>query len=156
MAGFWLHSVPILFVALCLFGVIAALFGPIKYGILPDHLQRAELPAGNALVEGATFLAILLGTIAGGLAAKAAAIRRSFGAMIMVLRAAVLGLEPAHPAHRRRARPTCAIDPNILRSTGDAAAATSGPTPRLWRGALIVSAGSGSSARWCCRCCRRW
>ncbi len=70
VAGFSLHSVPVLFVALFLFGVIAALFGPMKYGILPDHLARAELPAANALVEGATFLAILLGTIFGGLATK--------------------------------------------------------------------------------------
>jgi acyl-[acyl-carrier-protein]-phospholipid O-acyltransferase / long-chain-fatty-acid--[acyl-carrier-protein] ligase len=70
VAGFAMHSVPTLFVALFLFGVIGALFGPIKYGILPDHLQRAELPAANALVEGATFMAILLGTIFGGLAAK--------------------------------------------------------------------------------------
>src|ERR1700741_3088896 len=68
--GFAFHSVSILFVALFLFGVIGALFGPIKYGILPDHLKREELPAANALVEGATFLAILLGTISGGLAAK--------------------------------------------------------------------------------------
>ena len=75
--GFWIHSLGyvsssifILFVALFLFGVIGSLFGPIKYGILPDHLARSELPAGNALVEGATFLAILLGTIVGGLAAK--------------------------------------------------------------------------------------
>ena len=50
--------------------MIASLFGPIKYGILPDHLARRSLPAGNALVEGATFMAILLGTIVGGLAAK--------------------------------------------------------------------------------------
>src|SRR5919199_3349183 len=66
--GFAFHAVPVLFAALFLFGVIAALFGPIKYGILPDHLKREELPAGNALVEGATFLAILLGTIAAGAA----------------------------------------------------------------------------------------
>src|SRR3974390_3418420 len=66
--GFALHSVPVLFVVLFLFGVIAALFGPIKYGILPDHLARSELPAGNALVEGATFIAILLGTLVGGIA----------------------------------------------------------------------------------------
>src|ERR1700745_1760750 len=70
VAGFWLHSVPLLFFALFLFGVIAALFGPIKYGILPDHLARSELPAGNALVQGATFIAILLGPIVGGMAAK--------------------------------------------------------------------------------------
>jgi acyl-[acyl-carrier-protein]-phospholipid O-acyltransferase/long-chain-fatty-acid--[acyl-carrier-protein] ligase len=70
VAGFQLQSLPLLFVALFLFGLIGALFGPIKYGILPDHLKREELPAGNALVEGATFLAILGGTIAGGLAMK--------------------------------------------------------------------------------------
>src|SRR3974390_3086893 len=68
VAGFWVHSIPLLFVALFLFGVIEALFGPIKYGILPDHLARSELPAGNALVEGATFIAILLGTLVGGIA----------------------------------------------------------------------------------------
>src|SRR6476469_8682887 len=68
--GFALHSVLIMFIALFLFGVIGSLFGPIKYGILPDHLQRSELPAANALVEGATFIAILLGTIVGGLATR--------------------------------------------------------------------------------------
>src|SRR6478752_545410 len=68
--GFATHSVFIMFIALFLFGVIGSLFGPIKYGILPDHLQRSELPAANALVEGATFIAILLGLIVGGLAAK--------------------------------------------------------------------------------------
>ena len=66
-AGFFLHSVPLLFVALALFGIVAALFGPVKYGILPDQLSTAELATGNALVEGATFMAILIGTIAGGL-----------------------------------------------------------------------------------------
>ena len=38
-----------------------------KYAILPDQLSVAELATGNALVEGATFMAILIGTIAGGL-----------------------------------------------------------------------------------------
>src|SRR5262245_59923887 len=66
--GFFWHSVPILFVALGLFGVIAGLFAPLKYGLLPEKLETAELSAGNALVEGATFLAILIGTIAGGIA----------------------------------------------------------------------------------------
>src|SRR5262245_2348154 len=69
MAGFALQSVPILFVALLLFGALAALFTPMKYGILPDHLAREELPAGNALIEAATFMAILFGTIAGGVSA---------------------------------------------------------------------------------------
>jgi acyl-[acyl-carrier-protein]-phospholipid O-acyltransferase / long-chain-fatty-acid--[acyl-carrier-protein] ligase len=70
--GFFLHSVTILFVTLALFGIVAALFGPVKYGILPEKLTTAELPAGNAMVEGATFLAILIGTITGGIAVKSA------------------------------------------------------------------------------------
>ncbi len=68
--GFVMHSVPLLFVALGLYGVIAALFGPIKYGILPALLEPRELPAGNAFVESATFAAILIGTIGGGMAAS--------------------------------------------------------------------------------------
>jgi len=67
-AGFVSLNVEVLFAALFGFGCMAALFGPLKYGILPDHLETRELPAANALVEGATFLAILTGTIAGGLA----------------------------------------------------------------------------------------
>ena len=47
-------------------GVHSTFFGPLKYGILPDHLAEQELVAGNALIEAGTFLAILLGTIAGG------------------------------------------------------------------------------------------
>jgi acyl-[acyl-carrier-protein]-phospholipid O-acyltransferase/long-chain-fatty-acid--[acyl-carrier-protein] ligase len=68
--GFLLGSLAILFAALVLFGVIVALFGPVKYGILPHLLAPAELPLGNALMEGANFIAILLGTIAGGLIVK--------------------------------------------------------------------------------------
>ena len=79
-----MHSVPILFVALFGFGVIGSLFGPIKYGILPDLLQRSELPTANALVEGATFLAILLGTIVGGLAAKDGGDPASFAGLMLV------------------------------------------------------------------------
>src|SRR5215218_9907901 len=66
-AGFYMHSIPLLFVALALFGIIAALFGPVKYAVLPDQLSVSELASGNALVEGATFMAILIGTIAGGM-----------------------------------------------------------------------------------------
>src|ERR1700751_3238318 len=69
VVGFAIHSIALLFLAVFLYGVIAAMFGPIKYGILPDHLKREELAAGNALVEGGTFIAILLGTIVAGFAA---------------------------------------------------------------------------------------
>ncbi len=52
---------------LFLMGTQSAFFGPVKYSILPVHLRENELIGGNALLEAGTFIAILLGTIAGGL-----------------------------------------------------------------------------------------
>jgi 1-acyl-sn-glycerol-3-phosphate acyltransferase len=66
LAGFALSSIALLFVALALLGVHSALFGPVKYSILPQHLRTDELVGGNGMVEMGTFVAILLGTIAGG------------------------------------------------------------------------------------------
>ena len=56
----------LLFILFCM-GAQSSFFGPVKYGILPQHLSKQELVNGNGLVEMGTFLAILLGTIAGGL-----------------------------------------------------------------------------------------
>ena len=64
--GLWRESVPVLLLVLVLLGVQATFFGPLKYGILPDHLRDDELIAGNGLIEATTFVAILIGTIAGG------------------------------------------------------------------------------------------
>lgn len=64
--GFFQHHLWILMITLFLTGVQATFFGPLKYAILPDHLLANELIAGNALIEAGTFLAILLGTITGG------------------------------------------------------------------------------------------
>ena len=83
VVGYARQELPVLFVALACFGVIAALFGPIKYGILPDHLRREQLPAGNALVEGATFIAILTGTIVGGLAARGGGDVAAFSVLVI-------------------------------------------------------------------------
>ncbi|MDT8321787.1 MAG: MFS transporter [Xanthomonadales bacterium] len=63
--GFWLNNVPLLLFVLFLLGLQSTVFGPIKYGILPQILSRHELIGGNALVEMGTFVAILAGTIAG-------------------------------------------------------------------------------------------
>ncbi len=65
--GFYLESVPLLLAALFLMGSQSSLFGPIKYSIIPQHLGKNELVGGNALVESGTFIAILLGTMLGGL-----------------------------------------------------------------------------------------
>jgi acyl-[acyl-carrier-protein]-phospholipid O-acyltransferase / long-chain-fatty-acid--[acyl-carrier-protein] ligase len=62
-------SATVLLGLLFAMGVQAAFFGPLKYAVLPDLLGREELLLGNALVEAGTFIAILLGTIAGMLIA---------------------------------------------------------------------------------------
>ncbi len=67
--GFFLTSLPVLMGALFLLGCHSTLFGPVKYAILPQHLHEDELVGGNALIEAGTFVAILLGTLAGGLLA---------------------------------------------------------------------------------------
>ena len=63
--GFWMSSLPLLLFVLFLLGLQSTIFGPIKYGILPQILSREELVGGNALIEMGTFVAILAGTIAG-------------------------------------------------------------------------------------------
>ncbi len=65
--GFAASSVGLLLLVLFLMGMQSTFFGPAKYAILPELLDDGTLVAGNALVAMATFLAILLGTIAGGL-----------------------------------------------------------------------------------------
>ena len=61
----YLQSVPALLAALFLLGTQSTFFGPLKYAVLPQHLDATELVGGNAMVQMGTFVAILLGTIAG-------------------------------------------------------------------------------------------
>ncbi|MBS1130006.1 MAG: Phospholipid/glycerol acyltransferase:Major facilitator superfamily 1 [Proteobacteria bacterium] len=68
-AGFFMTSLPVLMGALFLLGCHSTLFGPVKYAIIPQHLHEEELVGGNALIEAGTFVAILIGTLAGGLLA---------------------------------------------------------------------------------------
>jgi acyl-[acyl-carrier-protein]-phospholipid O-acyltransferase/long-chain-fatty-acid--[acyl-carrier-protein] ligase len=65
--GFYRQSIFLLMCVLFALGAHSTFFGPLKYAILPDHLHENELIAGNGLIDAGTFLAILLGTILGGL-----------------------------------------------------------------------------------------
>src|SRR6201989_2712408 len=70
-AGLMLANIPLMLTAVFAMGVHSTFFGPIKYAILPQHLQKDEVLGGTGLVEAGTYLAILGGTIlAGVLAAK--------------------------------------------------------------------------------------
>jgi 1-acyl-sn-glycerol-3-phosphate acyltransferase len=68
--GFLNHSALLLYGCVFLMGLHSTLFGPVKYAYLPQHLKDVELTGGNGLVEMGTFVAILLGTMAGGILVK--------------------------------------------------------------------------------------
>ena len=65
--GFVQQSVPVLLACVFLMGLHSTLFGPVKFAYLPQHLDERELTGGNGMVEMGTFVAILLGNVAGGL-----------------------------------------------------------------------------------------
>ena len=64
---FYFENITGLLITLFFMGTQSTFFGPIKYSLLPIHLHSNELIMGNGLIEGGTFLSILLGTIFGGL-----------------------------------------------------------------------------------------
>jgi acyl-[acyl-carrier-protein]-phospholipid O-acyltransferase/long-chain-fatty-acid--[acyl-carrier-protein] ligase len=67
-AGFITQNINLLLATLFGIGVQSALFGPLKYGLLPEQLAEDELVAGNGVIEATTFLSILAGTLGGLLA----------------------------------------------------------------------------------------
>jgi acyl-[acyl-carrier-protein]-phospholipid O-acyltransferase/long-chain-fatty-acid--[acyl-carrier-protein] ligase len=114
--GFMYGNVYFLMSVLFLMGMQSSFFGPVKYSILPDHLGEDELISGNALIEAGTFLAILIGTIAGGLL-----ILRHGGTTIIssgVILLALLGLASSFAIPKAPApSPTLKVSPNFLRET---------------------------------------
>ena len=65
--GFWMDSAVVLLGCTFLMGLHSTLFGPVKFAYLPQVLDERELTGGNGMVEMGTFVAILLGQVAGGL-----------------------------------------------------------------------------------------
>jgi 1-acyl-sn-glycerol-3-phosphate acyltransferase len=65
--GFFAANVPVLLACTFLMGLHSTLFGPVKFAYLPQHLNERELTGGNGMVEMGTFVAILMGNVAGGL-----------------------------------------------------------------------------------------
>ncbi|MEQ1664897.1 MAG: 1-acyl-sn-glycerol-3-phosphate acyltransferase, partial [Bdellovibrionales bacterium] len=83
-----------LLVTLFMMGLHSTLFGPIKYSIIQDLLHEDQLLAGNAAIESGTFLAILIGTILGGLSAASAS--SEFVIAVGLLGVAFFGLVAAY------------------------------------------------------------
>ncbi|HMU22395.1 MAG TPA: MFS transporter, partial [Sphingorhabdus sp.] len=104
-------AIPLMMLALFAMGVHSTFFGPIKYAILPQHLNDNEVLGGTGLVEAGTYIAILVGTILAGI------IPVEWAALGVVL-TAMLGymtgrqVPPAPPEHQETG-----IDWHILRSS---------------------------------------
>ena len=65
--AFFAQNIPLLLASIFLMGLQSTVFGPVKFAYLPQHLSERELTGGNGMVEMGTFVAILLGNVAGGL-----------------------------------------------------------------------------------------
>ncbi|MBD1551944.1 MFS transporter [Pseudomonas typographi] len=115
-AGLVSSHLPLMLLALFAMGVHSALFGPVKYSILPQALRADELLGGNGLVEMGTFLAILAGTISAGVLLS----HQGYGGAVSlaIVGVAVAGylasrFIPPAPA----ASPALVLDWNIARQT---------------------------------------
>ena len=133
-AGLILHSIPLLLLALFAMGVHSTFFGPIKYAILPQHLEMHHVLGGTGLVEAGTYIAILLGTIVGGLlpAPVAAA---------AVLGVAILGRISGHlvpPAPPETANTDVRVDFNLFRASWRLVRETM-HIPRLFMAIIAIS-----------------
>jgi acyl-[acyl-carrier-protein]-phospholipid O-acyltransferase/long-chain-fatty-acid--[acyl-carrier-protein] ligase len=89
--GLAAHSQVITLVALGLVATQAALFGPSKYGLLPELLPSTRLSWGNGVIELGTFLAIILGTVSGAALAEQFP-RREVHVGYILIALAVVGL----------------------------------------------------------------
>ncbi|MEO6114220.1 MAG: MFS transporter [Sphingomicrobium sp.] len=141
--GLLLHNVPLLLFALCAMGVHSTFFGPIKYAILPQHLQKDEVLGGTGLVEAGTYIGILGGTLLGGVLV----VQRPDGsfhgewAALGVILVALIGRIAGHfvpPAPPDADAPPLKMDWHIVRASITLVNATL-HIPRLFLAILAIS-----------------
>jgi MFS family permease len=133
-SGIWLHNIPLMFLALFSMGVHSTFFGPIKYGILPQHLGDDEVLGGTGLVEAGTYIAILTGTIVGGILPPEIS-------AIGVILVALVGRVTAQfvpPAPPELDAPSSKIDWNLFRSSWRLVRDTM-HVPRLFLAIIAIS-----------------
>lgn len=136
--GFYMQSLTLLLITLFGMGTQSALFGPIKYAWLPERLAPSALMPANALVETATSLAILLGSLFGGVLVTV------FNADVTVLGASLIALALVGWAFSRKMPVGMAIaakrrtDYHLMRNT-KACLATLRRSAFRWRLSLGIS-----------------
>jgi len=115
--GFLIGSYPFLLAVLFLMGVQSTFFGPLKYGVLPQHLAAAELTGGNGLIQMGTYIAILVGGMLGGMLASLGTVA-PHAIIATVVGVALIGrLSAGFIPHASPSAPALEIDANLVRST---------------------------------------
>ena len=133
-AGLLLHNIPLMLLALFAMGVHSSFFGPIKYAVLPQHLRKDEVLAGTGLVEAGTYIAILMGTIAGGLVKPPVA---AAGVLLVALVGWLAGRQ-VPPAPPEADAPVAKMDWHIIRASIRLVSATL-HIPRLFLAIVCIS-----------------
>ncbi len=136
-AGLILHNIPLLLAALFAMGVHSSFFGPIKYAVLPQHLNPDEVLGGTGLVEAGTYGAILLGTIAGGLLGREHGEWAAAGVLIVAVIGRLVGGQ-VPPAPPEADAPPLKMDWHIIRASITLVNATL-HIPRLFLAILAIS-----------------
>jgi MFS family permease len=131
-AGLFFASVPLMLTAVLAMGVHSTFFGPIKYAILPQHLDHEEVLGGTGLVEAGTYIAILGGTLAAGLVDA----RFAAGAVLLVAVAGWITARQIPAAPPPGERPP--VDLHIVRASVRLVSATL-HIPRLFLAILAIS-----------------
>ena len=127
-------SIALMLMALFAMGVHSTFFGPIKYAILPQHLGRDDVLGGTGLVEAGTYIAILLGTIVGGLIPY----QWAAGGVLLT---AIIGRIAGHqvpPAPPQADAPPFKFDWHIIRASNRLVSATM-HIPRLYLAIVAIS-----------------
>ncbi len=130
--GFVFDHLSLMLVTLFAMGTHSALFGPVKYSILPQALREDELVGGNGLVEMGTFLAILAGTIGAGIMMSSAHYAPIVSSAIVLV--AVLGYLASRSIPRAAAAsPQLRLDWNIFSQSWATLRLGLGQTPAVSR-----------------------
>ncbi len=131
-AGFLFNHLELMLLALFAMGTHSALFGPVKYSIMPQALHDDELVGGNGLVEMGTFLAILAGTIGAGIIMSSTDYAPVVA--VAIVGVAVLGYLASRSIPRAAAStPQLRLDWNIFRQSWATLRLGLGQTPAVSR-----------------------
>src|SRR5271169_3890023 len=114
IAGFAVHSMPMSLAALFLASTQGALFGPSKYGLLPEILPENRLSWGNGVIELGTFLAAIVGTLAGARLSEFFAGSQQYSGVFFLACSAIGLLTSLGIAKVPAADPSKKFQPNFL------------------------------------------